>query len=182
MDRDKIIEIAKYCELNELICRKCGSITPIEEVYIKENLYAYCPECGKGIRQLPSSKLTRIFYKGSTHQIPSFNDNELLWILGHMKLTARQRSEIQKEIVLRFNNNKTASKPTLEEDSQQKEKIDLSAKIATYQNKIKSLQKELLEKSNSATYFEIESLSKRLAWNKNELKMCIDKYKKDEPK
>ena len=64
MNREKIIEIAKYKNENELICKGCGSISKIDDVIITFNgpkVRADCPDCDKFIKFLSTSKAFRIW-------------------------------------------------------------------------------------------------------------------------
>ena len=64
MNREKIIEIARYRGENQLICKSCGCISPVEKIDLEFNgsrVRANCPECGAYIKFLSTAKAWRIW-------------------------------------------------------------------------------------------------------------------------
>ena len=86
MNTEKIIEIAKFRGINELICKSCGVVSALESVSYEfngPNVRANCPECGAYIKFMPTTKAWRIFRsaKYGMIEIEKLDNGFLDWYL-----------------------------------------------------------------------------------------------------
>jgi uncharacterized protein YlaI len=132
----RIIEINEYLGIKELICKKCGSLLSIREIDVETSFtkrhqpifWALCPDCGHKIRRLRNSKVERVFWKGSMHNIADIDTSLLLWMLQvdyikDKKLVKAVRHHLKGRIVT----NKTIEPMSIQEQRELTLKKELRA-------------------------------------------------------
>ena len=90
--KDRVIEIYRFREGDDLTCNRCGVIDDIETFEIYEQLSSTgvlmarcdCSQCGKYIQYLPMSKLPRFWNcekgkDGRAVNAPELTDGLLIW-------------------------------------------------------------------------------------------------------
>lgn len=104
MDKEKIIEIARFRKIDELICKQCGTVNALESVSYEFNgpkVKALCPECGAYIRFMPTRKAWRIFKNKAVQlvEIEKIDNGYLDWYLRTVdKIPADLRNAIEQLI------------------------------------------------------------------------------------
>lgn len=95
MNREKILEIAEFRGIKELICKRCGTVSDVGDAVITEQfaknnklmIRADCPECSTFIQFLPSRAVWEIFMnqKYGLVEIEKINTSWLEWALKNRK-------------------------------------------------------------------------------------------------
>lgn len=96
MNREKILEIAEFRGIKELICKKCGVVSEVaaaEMVFNGPKVRANCPECGAYIRFLPTRAVWQIFMnqKMGMVEIEKIDNHWLNWAL-------RNRADVKEDL------------------------------------------------------------------------------------
>jgi formate dehydrogenase maturation protein FdhE len=102
---DCAIKIAKHRGEEELVCKRCGCINPVEgctlEVTAKDRVKALCPDCHSYIKFMPQEVVTRLFDFNTKKLmvISEISSSILAWYLEHPgKLKKGQDKDIRAEI------------------------------------------------------------------------------------
>ena len=178
MEIEKIREIAKYLEIDELNCRACGSLNSIDQVNIevshdkRDNPLggAYCPDCSAWIKWLPLSKVERIWFRGSMHEIPSFDTSLLFWFINNDTLkTDKIRLAVLDELRIRLEKqpdklaevNERAER--IETERKEAERAD-DRQLAEYLKKVRECQDKIVAEYATLDYFAMLDLEKRIKW------------------
>lgn len=116
MNKDKIVEIAKFRGTTELVCTKCGVISPVELLDYEFNgprVRANCPDCGAYIKFMPTAKTWRIFYnaKFGLVEIEKIPTDRLTWHLKNVKTNDDIRNAIEQLIERRTSDPETFRAP-----------------------------------------------------------------------
>ena len=107
MNKEKIIEIAKFRGIDELACKKCGVVSALESITYEFNgpkVRADCPDCGAFIKFMPTVKSWRIFRsaKYGMVEIEKLDNGFLDWYLRTVtKINPDLRRNIEELIARR---------------------------------------------------------------------------------
>jgi PIN domain nuclease of toxin-antitoxin system len=151
---DRIIEINQYLGIKELICKKCGSILDIKEINVETSFtkrhqaifWAICPDCGAKIRRLRNSKVDRVFWRGSMHNIANLDTSLLIWMLqvGYIK-EEKLKSAVEHHLKGRIVSNKSIEPMSIQEQQE----ITLKKELRALKAQLEAKEQEKAEVNHS---------------------------------
>ena len=162
MDNNSIVEIAKYRGINELACKSCGAVNPIEAIVIVDTIQsnhikkygAYCPECEAWIKWLPSHKAWRIFKnarEGMT-EIEKIDNGYLTWYLRAVeKIQPDLRAAIEELMERRISESGLGAVQDAPENFKPEEAAQVAELIRKKKEDIKELIKSTTDLDATAT-------------------------------
>jgi len=169
MNREKILEIAEFRGITELICKQCGVVSTPAEVRLSFNgnkCGAYCPECNSYIKWLPTAKSWRIFLnaKVGMTDIEKISTDRLQWHLRNIKISEDLQNAIEKLIERRTTDPAAFIAPPPDIDTKKEIELMDREKYLIEQKALKQAEQKRLIKSidDAADYVKIKELIARI--------------------
>ena len=123
MNKDRIIEIARFRGIADLACKSCGVVSALESIVYEFNgprVKASCPDCGAYIKFMPTTKSWRIF-KNKTEglvEIEKIDNGYLDWALkNRTDIPADLRNNIEQLIERRTTDPASFAEPVRDLDT-----------------------------------------------------------------
>lgn len=107
---ERLQQIAEYNKEEDQICKACGSIFTLtaEMLATKQDkrgkllVSVTCPECNSFVKWASTSKIDRIYWKGSMEELGKMDNSLLMWLMNNKYGSKKDQANVIKALKARM--------------------------------------------------------------------------------